>query len=329
MRAAVFYETGGPEVFKYEEVADPVVRAGGVIVQIGAIGIQGGDLLHRQGGVLATVPHVVGYQAAGTVVQVGPDVTSVAVGQRVVATMGFGSHAQMAGVPASAVYALPDGLSIDDAAAVPIEFGTADDCLFEFGRLVAGQTVLIQAGAGGVGLAAIQLAKAAGASLILATASSDDRLDRLREFGLDHGINYATTDVATEVLRLTERRGVDLVVDPVGGRTLESSIASLAYRGRVSWVGRAGREDHPPEIWPIMQKNGSITGVFLGAEFAIQPQRTRAMVESLLARVASGELRSSIDRIFPLSEAAEAHRYIESRQAFGRVLLRPDDVPAG
>ena len=122
---------------------------------------------------------------------------------------------------------------------MPIEYGTADDCLFEFGHLRAGETVLVQAGAGGVGLAAIQLAKAAGAT-VLATASSDDRLARLHDYGLDHGINYATADVAAEVLRLTDGRGVDLVVDPVGGRTLEASIAALAYRGRISWVGQAG-----------------------------------------------------------------------------------------
>ena len=323
MRAAVYYETGGPEVFKYEEVADPVVRPGGVILEVGAVSIQGGDLLHRQGGVLASVPHIVGYQAAGVVREVGDGVTSVEVGQRVVATMGFGSHAELASVPAGSVFAIPDGLSIDDAAGVPIEFGTADDCLFEFGRLQPGESVLIQAGAGGVGLAAIQLAKRAGAGLIIATASSDERLERLGQFGMDHGINYATADVPTEVLRLTERRGVDLVVDPVGGRTLEGSIASLAYRGRVSWVGRAGRDEQPPEVWPIMQKNGSIHGVFLGAEFAMQPARTRAMIESLLDRVAAGELRVSIDRVFPLSQAADAHRYIESRQAFGRVLLHP------
>jgi NADPH2:quinone reductase len=329
MHAAVYSETGGPEVFRYEEVPDPVVRRGGVLVRIGAVGIQGGDLLHRQGGVLASVPHVVGYQAAGEVAEVGEGVTSFAVGQRVVATMGYGSHGELASVPAGAVYAIPDGMSIDQAACVPIEFGTADDCLFEFGRLQPGESVLIQAGAGGVGLAAIQLAKRAGASMVLATASTDERLDRLREFGMDHGINYATDDVAAEVMRLTDRRGVDLVVDPVGGHTLEGSIASLAYRGRVSWVGRAGREEQPPEVWPIMQKNGSINGVFLGAEFAMQPERTRLMIDSLLVRVASGELRVSIDRVFPLSQAADAHRYIESRQAFGRVLLRPDGVTAG
>ena len=322
MKAAVFYETGGPDVFRYEDVADPVVRAGGLLVQVGAVGIQGGDLLHRQGGVLATTPHVVGYQAAGTVLEVGEGVTGIAVGDTVVATMGFGSHAELVSVPARAAWLAPAGMSAQVAAGIPIEFGTADDCLFEFGRLQAGEPVLVQAGAGGVGLAAIQLAKAAGA-IVLATASADDRLARLADFGLDHGINYVTSSVETEVRRLTDGRGVDLVVDPVGGKTLESSIAALAYRGRISWVGRAGREERPPEVWPIMQKNASITGVFLGAEMMMSPDRTHSIVDGLVARVASGELQVVIDQTFPLAEAAEAHRYIESRRAFGRVLLVP------
>jgi NADPH2:quinone reductase len=182
--------------------------------------------------------------------------------------------------------------------------------------------VLVQAGAGGVGLAAIQLAKRAGATVI-ATASSDERLNRLPEFGMDHGINYAQKDLAAETMRITRGHGADLVVDSVGGKTLEASIAALAYRGRISWVGNAGRAEENPVVWPIMQKNGSITGVFLGAEFAAQPQRTRALIERLIARVASGELRVAIDRVFPLREAADAHRYIESRKAFGRVLLAP------
>ena len=237
--------------------------------------------------------------------------------------MGHGSHAELASVPAQSVYAIPDGMSIEAAAGVPIEFGTADDCLFEFGRLQAGEAVLVQAGAGGVGLAAIQLAKAAGASVVIATASSDDRLARLHEHGMDHGINYARDDVAAAVRSLTDGRGVDLVVDPVGGATLEASIAALAYRGRVSWVGRAGREARPPEVWPLMEKNASLTGVFLGAEMGRDPARVRSMIEGLIGRVAAGELEVVIDRVFPLAEAAEAHTYIESRQAFGRVLLRP------
>jgi NADPH2:quinone reductase len=323
VKAAVYYETGGPDVFRYEDVPDPEPHPKGVIVAISAIGVQGGDLLNRQGGALTSSPHIVGYQAAGEVMAVGDAVTAVRPGQRVVATMASGSHAAMASVPEWAVWPIPDEMSFEDAAGIPIEFGTAADCLFEFGRLQAGETVLIQAGAGGVGLAAIQLAKAAGAALVLATASSDERLARLHDYGVDHGINYATADVGTEVRRLTEGRGVNLVVDPVGGSTLESSINALAYRGRISWVGQAGREASPPSISAIMTKNASITGVFLGAELALDGQRTRPMIAALIERVASGELKVVTDRVFPLEAAADAHRYIESRQAFGRVLLRP------
>lgn len=322
MKAAVYDETGGPEVLRYDEVPDPVVRAGGVVVEVGAVGVQGGDLLHRQSGDLPSAPHIVGYQAAGVVREVGEGVERLAVGQPVVATMFAGSHAELVSVPAASVWPLPDGLSVRDAAGVPIEFATAHDCLFEFGGLQPGETVLIQAGAGGVGLAAVQLAKAAGAT-VMATASSDQRLQRLREYGLDHPINYRTGDVMGEVMAVTERRGVDLVVDPVGGRVLETSIAALAYRGRISWVGRAGRDDDVPDVWPIAMKNGTLTGVFLGAEMMIQPGRTHTLVAGLLDRVASGELHVVIDRTYPLAEAADAHRYIESRQAFGRVLLIP------
>jgi NADPH2:quinone reductase len=322
MRAAVYYETGGPEVFVYEEVPEPELRPSGVLIDVEAIGVQGGDLLHRQGGLMPSTPHVVGYQAAGVVHAAGEKVEGLAVGDRVVATMGAGSHAEMVSVPAGSAYRIPDGMSLEVAASIPIEFGTADDCLFEFGHLQAGETVLVQAGASGVGLAAVQLAKAAGATVI-ATASSKERLDRLEEFGVDHGVNYVDGDPVSEILRLTERRGVNLAVDPVGGHTLEQSIAALAYRGRISWVGQAGREADRPEVWPIMQRNASITGVFLGAEMAMNPARVRAMIERLIERVGGGELKVAVDRVFPLADAAAAHRYIESRQAFGRVVLVP------
>jgi NADPH2:quinone reductase len=322
MKAAVYDETGGPEVLRYDDVPDPEVRHGGVLVEVGAVGVQGGDLLHRRGGEIPSAPHIVGYQAAGTVREVGAGVEHLRPGQPVVATMFAGSHAELVAVPAGSVWAIPDGVSVQQAAGVPIEFATAHDCLFEFGHLQAGETVLVQAGAGGVGIAAIQLAKAAGAT-VLATASSDDRLERLRPYGLDHPINYATGDVVAETLALTDGRGVDLVVDPVGGRVLERSIAALAYRGRISWVGRAGRDDRVPDVWPLAMKNATLSGVFLGAEMMIQPARTHALVADLLDRVGRGELQVVIDRTFPLSEAAAAHRYIESRQAFGRVLLIP------
>ncbi|WP_243791852.1 zinc-binding dehydrogenase [Saccharopolyspora gloriosae] len=322
MKAAVYYENGGPEVLRYEDVPDPEVRSGEVLLRVAAVSVQGGDLLHRQGAPFEDAPHIVGYQAAGTIEAVGADVTSVRAGQRVVAFMPDGSHAELAVAQEGDVYAVPDELDLRLAAGIPVEFGTADDCLFEFGRLRAGETVLVQAAAGGVGLAAVQLAKAAGATVI-GTASSAEKLTRLAELGLDHAINYKDTDVVERVRELTEGRGVDLVVDPVGGSTLEGSVGALAYRGRISWVGQAGRETSPPRLGPLMFKSASLNGVYFGGEMEHDPERTRAVVERLIGRVASGELTVVLDEEFPLAEAAEAHRHIESRAAFGRVLLIP------
>lgn len=322
MKAAVYYENGGPEVFRYEDVPDPEARRGGLVVEVKAIGVQGGDLINRREGVLVNRPHVVGYQAAGVVRELGEGVDAFAVGQRVAAMMMHGSHAELASVPARKTWAIPDSLSFEEAAAVPVEFGTADDCLFEFGRLQAGETVLVQAGSGGVGLAAVQLAKAAGAT-VLATAEADGRLERLAEYGVDHGIDYLTQDVPAEVMRLTDGRGADLVVDPIGGRTLEGSIAALAYRGRISWMGNAGGTRHTPNIWPMMEKNAAITTLFFAMEQSRQPERTYRLIEGLFERIGTGELRPVVDRTFPLADAAEAHRYMETGKAFGRVVIVP------
>jgi NADPH2:quinone reductase len=170
-----------------------------------------------------------------------------------------------------------------------------------------------------VGLAAIQLAKRAGAT-VLATASSDEKLERLRDFGLDHGINYRDRDFAAVARELTGGQGVNLVVDSVGS-TLTGSVASLAYRGRVTLVGQAGRDPQPFDAWNLMEGNQTVTGVFFGAE--IITERVQAMVLRHLEHVASGVLRVVIDRVYPLAEAADAHAYLESRQAFGRVVLVP------
>src|SRR3990172_476824 len=193
MKAAVYYETGAPDVFRYEDVPDPVCSPGSVLIEVNAISIEGGDVLNRAGGEMPSKPHIVGYQCSGVIREAGANVTDRRVGQAVVAAMPFGSHAELVAVAAMQTWAVPDGLDLQQAACVPIAFGTAHECLFEFGRLKAGESVLIQAGAGGVGLAAIQLAKRAGAT-VLSTASSDEKLERLKEFGLDHGINYRTED---------------------------------------------------------------------------------------------------------------------------------------
>jgi NADPH:quinone reductase len=320
VKAAVYYQTGPPHVFRYEDTPDPVCPPGGVVIHVEAISVEGGDTLNRAGGPMTATPHIVGYQCAGTIREVGEAVEDRQVGQRVVATMMSGSHAELAAVPAQVTWPIPYGADLMSVACVPIAFGTADDCLFEFGHLQSGETVLIQAGAGGVGLAAIQLAKRAGAT-VLATASSDDRLARLGPFGLDQGINYSDSEWVKAVRTATSGRGVDLVVDSVGGPVLRGSVQCLAYRGRCITVGNAGRDPQPLDVSALVIGNQSLTGVFLGAE--IVTDRARAMIARLIDDVAGGRLQVLVDRTYPLAEAAAAHAYLESRQAVGRVVLVP------
>jgi NADPH2:quinone reductase len=320
MKAAVYYQNGNPDVLKYEDVPDPSCHPKGVVIRVEAVSVEGGDTLNRWRGALVAKPHIVGYQAAGEVIEIGSEVTGLRLGQKVTTVNSFGSHAELRAVPARNAWPVPGGFDIKLAAAIPVPFGTADDCLFEFGGLKRGESVLVQAGASGVGVAAIQLAKRAGAT-VLATASSDERLERLKPLGLDHGINYRKSDVVKSVMKITDGKGVNLVVDPVGGSTLQASILSLAYRGRLSMVGAAGRESMTVDVSPLMAGNRSLTGVFLGAEIATD--RAHNMIQRLVEEAAQGQFKVVIDRTFPLSEAAAAHAYIESRQAVGRVLLIP------
>lgn len=320
MHAAVYYETGAPEVLRYEEVPDPECFPGAVVIEVEAISVEGGDTLNRLGGEMPTVPHVVGYQCAGRIIEVGEGITDRRVGQRVVGTSFWGSHAERFVTLAQLTWPIPEGADVVACACVPVAFGTAHDCLFEFGRLQPGESVLVQAGAGGVGTAAIQLAKRAGA-LVIATASSRERLDRLTDLGLDHGVDYTEDGWIDRVRELAGGWGVNVVVDPVGGKVLSGSIACLAPRGRAISVGSAGRDPQLLDISDLAPANRSLTGVFFGAEIATD--RVQRLVGDLVGDVAAGRLRVLVDRTFPLAEAAAAHAHIESRQAVGRVVLIP------
>jgi NADPH:quinone reductase len=171
-------------------------------------------------------------------------------------------------------------------------------------------------------MAAIQLAKEAGATVI-STASSDEKLERLKELGLDHGINYATDSFVDRTRELTGSRGVDVVLDSVGGKNLVDSIDALAYRGTLVSVGVAGRGGSGVDATSLWTNNNSLRGVYLGGALLAEYARIHSMISDLLDRVASGELHVEIDSSFPLAEAAAAHEYLESRKAFGRVVIRP------
>jgi NADPH2:quinone reductase len=322
MKAAVYYETGAPDVFRYEELPEPPLHPRGVLIDVKAIAIEGGDVLNRAGGALTSKPHVVGYNCAGVVRAVGAEVTDRKPGDRVAALMANGSHASVVSVPVTSTWLVPEGCSIEHAACVPVSWGTAHDCLFEFGRLRAGETVLVQAGTSGVGIACVQLAKRAGAT-VLATSSSDAKLERLRPYGMDVGVNYASGDFVGAVRGATSGNGVDLVVDSVGGKTLEGSLACVGYRGRVITVGNVSRQGRAIDVSALSGANASLCGVFFGLETFRSPARVLRVMNGLLRDIARGDLEIVVDRTYRLSEAAAAHAHIESRQAFGRVVLIP------
>lgn len=322
MKAAVYYENGGPEVLKYEDVPDPVCPPDGVVVDVELISVEGGDTLHRGRTPLPRRPHIVGYQCAGTVREVGPRAAGRKVGEKVVVVVSSGSHAARVAASASTTWPVPPGADLRQIVAAPVAFGTAHEALFELACTRAKERVLVHAGAGGVGLAAIQLAARAGAE-VLTTASSDEKLGRLVEFGARHLVNYKTGNLVEKIAGAIGPNGVDVVIDTVGGKTLQDSVAALRYKGRIVSLGVAGRDPsqfNPLSLWG---KNGSLVGMSLMTSLANEHARTYGVILDCITRIAKGELRVAIDRTFPLREASAAHAHIESRQTFGRVLMTP------
>ncbi|HLG89359.1 MAG TPA: zinc-binding dehydrogenase [Alphaproteobacteria bacterium] len=320
MKAAVNYENGPPSVLRCEEVPDPRPGDGEILFKVEAISIEGGDLLNRRMFAPPKRPHVIGYQAAGTVLATGPGAKRFKAGQRVASLYWAGAYAELRAVPEDMAWPVPDGLDIKIAAAVPATFGTADDALFSWGGLKSGETVLVHGSAGGVGLATIQLAHAAGAKVIC-TSSSDERLERLTAFGMDHGINHRKVDFAEEARRLTGGKGVDLAVDMVGGPDFQKVMKATAFRGRIAIVGFANGAPATIDQSALIINGLILLGVYLGPEMA--SERVRAMIDKHMRACAAGTEKMPIDKIFPLSEAAAAHRHIETGHPFGRVIMVP------
>lgn len=319
MKAAIYDHPGPPDVLRYADVPDPVCPNDGVLIRVEAAAIEGGDLINRAS---TPPPHpafVVGYAAAGEIIAIGEDVKNRKVGQKVTSFDLAGSHAELRAVVASRTWPVPEGLDVAAAAALPIAFGTAHHCLFARGGLKRGETVLVQAGAGGVGLAAIQLAHLAGAT-VLATVSGLERAERLVELGLDHAIDHRSADVVDTVMRLTQGRGVDLVLDPVGA-TLQGSLAALRPEGRLIFVGNAGGSQLSIDLWSALQANQSLFGVFMGTQ--LEKPDVYLTVSRMLELATTGDLKVIVDRTFPLAAAPEAHTYAEGNSILGRVVIVP------
>ena len=327
MKAAIIHETGNEDVFRYEDVPDPEPRPRQVLLRIESASVNRGDLFRRDGsygGGAQTLPLIIGWDVAGTIIGVGSEVTTRQVGQRVVATLPHGGYAEMTAVNEAGTVPIPDGVSFDEAASIPIVFLTSWFALRNVANLKEGETALIQSAGSGVGMAGIQIAKHMGCTVIT-TAGSQDKLDKARELGADHCIDYNEADFLAETMSITAQDnrepGVDVVLEAVGGDVLTKSIQALAMGGRAVTVGNTSRQ--PATVEPGLMLNRLLT--LQGFSLAVQ-MGTGGVIQELqtiLDLCAQGRLRTVIDRVFPLREAGEAHRHLGDRRNFGKVLLRP------
>jgi NADPH2:quinone reductase len=319
MKAAQIHEFGTEDVLRYEDAPDPTPGAGRLLVRIRAAGINRGDLGRRRGTYAggARLPLIIGWDIAGTVEALGPEVSGPPPGTRVVARIGQGGYAELATPRADETVPIPDGVSFEQAASLPVAYLTAWFALKHQGALQSGETCLVQAAASGVGVAGIQIAKDMGAR-VFTTASSDEKLALGRRLGADVTINYTTSDFVEIVQKETDGRGVDVVLESVGGEVLTRSVAALAPFGRLVSVGNSARAESLTDLTQLLSRRLALFGFYLGGEQG----QTRALAE-LLDRVAAGRIEAVIDRTFPLSEAAAAHRYVADRSNLGKVLLIP------
>ena len=323
MKAIVFTELGGPEVMQLSEVPRPEVRPGMVLLKVHAIGVNFADTRFRQGTyvVKPKLPDTPGMEAAGVVEAVGEGVSGIAPGMRV-AAFTVKSYAEYCQAPAPMIIRLPDDVSFVDGAAFPIQVMTAYHMLHTADTTGPGKTVLVHSAAGGVGIVAVQLAKAAGAR-VFGTVSSDAKAQLVKDHGADAVINYASEKFADEVLRLTDGRGADLILDAVGKPTFEEGLRCLAAFGHLILYGRAGGPTDPLNVATLSAKSQKVSGFMVPTVTRNFPEKTRESAEQCFRLMREGKLKLHIGKTFPLAQAADAHRYLESRQSTGKLVLLP------
>ena len=298
----------------------PQVSRTDVRIRVQAISVEGGDLRKRSQMEPPTAAHVLGYQAAGIVEEVGEEVVAFKAGDRAVGFNWSGAYAEQFVVPQHFAYRIPDDLDVRIAAAMPVTTGTASDALFELGSAAPGETVLIHGATGGVGIAAIQLAAAAGLKVI-ATASNEEHYPLLLELGAAEIINHARERVGSRARELNDNRSIDLIVDCAGGAAVTSLLRVLRYRGRIALVGMASGSEATFSFSDIGPRSLAVFGVSFGREMHLG--RVRKMLEAHFVAAANGLLRVPLGPAFTLEEAVEAHSYAERRPTLGRVLMTP------
>jgi synaptic vesicle membrane protein VAT-1 len=338
MRQIFITGHGGPEKLQVRESPDPEPRDNELRIRVKASGINFADILARQGLYpdAPKVPCVVGYEVSGSVDAVGPKARQDWIGREVFALTRFGGYADTVVVPEIQVFGKPAALTFEQCAAIPVNYLTVWQLLIVMGALSADETVLIHNAGGGVGLAAIDVARHVGAR-IFGTASSGKHAF-LKERGLDEAIDYRVKDWAVEVSRLTDGRGVELIIDPIGGSHWKKSFQALRHTGRLGMFGISAASDSGslatlkllgtalgmPFFHPLslMNQNRSVYGVNLGHLWH-EREKIRVWADTLLEGVADGWVRPHVDRAFPFDRAGEAHAYIEDRKNIGKVVLTP------
>jgi len=336
MRHVVLTKHGPPEVLQAADAAEPTPRTGEVRLAVRAAGVNFADIMARLGLYpdAPAPPTVVGYEVAGVVDALGSEDLPFRIGDRVLAFTRFGGYASSVAVPVTSVFQTPSTLTDVEAAAVPVNYLTALLALYRLANVSAGETVLIHGAGGGVGIAATQLAKLRGATVI-GTASAV-KLAAIHALGVDHPLDYLHDDVPGEVRRLTAHRGVDVVLDPIGGRSFRTSYQLLAPLGRLVVYGVSRLASGERRSWwrlvrtmiampafrplSLMNSNRAVFGLNVGHLWS-ETDRLRSAMDLLLAELAAGRIRPVIARTFPLDRAADAHRYVQSRANIGKVIL--------
>lgn len=325
MKAVYIRSFGGPENLEIREVEDPASPTDKqVLVQVRAAGLNRADLLQRKGlypspaGYSSNMP---GMEFAGEIIELGSDVQEFTRGDRVFAITAGEAQAEIVLVESSQLAKIPDNLSFIEAAAVPEVFITAHDAVFTQAGLKAGETLLVHAVGSGVGLAAVQLAKAVGARTI-GTSRTADKLDRARGFGLDEGILTGESAEFAQILRSKNGGGVNVILDLVGGDYFRENLECLAPRGRLMLVGLTAGRMAEFDLSMALTKRLSIIGTTLrGRSIEEKAEATRKFAEDVVPLLASRKVAANVDRVFPMSEVRDAHEYLESNKSFGKVIL--------
>jgi NADPH2:quinone reductase len=322
MKAIQVSQAGGPEVLVPAELPTPKPKANEAVVQVKAAGVNFIDVYFREGRYPAQLPFVNGQEAAGVVTEIGSDVAEVQVGDRVAYSGALGSYAEYAAVPAARLVNIPDDLNFEQAAAAMLQGMTAHYLVHSTYKLQAGETALIHAAAGGVGLLLVQMAKKIGARVI-GTAGTQDKAQLARDAGADECIVYTEADFEAETRRLTDGKGVNVIYDGVGKATFEKGLNVLVPRGYLVLFGGSSGAVPPFDLIKLSQK-GSL---FVTRPTLVHYTATREELEwranDVLRWIAAGELKLRIHKTYPLAEAAQAHRDLEGRKTTGKLLLVP------